>query len=287
MPLRVLVVEGNKREVRERHKAAFGMTPGESYAAALQVIEPGLSCDFAFPADDGANLPDSGGLEGYDAVVTTGSALNAYNVEPAVTRQVDLHRAVFRSRVPSFGSCWGIQIAAIAAGGDVRANPAGREIGFARRIARTQEGQGHPLLEGRPVAWDAPCTHLDVVGTLPGDITVLATNDLTPVQAAEIRQDGGVFWGVQYHPEFSLAELAVILRRYGPQMIREGFFDGEPAHAAYVNDLEALAADRARGDIAWRMGLDAEVLDDARRVTEIRNFIRHVVKPTASARGRA
>ena len=31
---------------------------------------------------------------------------------------------------------------------------------------------------------------------------VLARNVDTPVEAAEIRHGNGVFWGVQYHPEF-------------------------------------------------------------------------------------
>ena len=39
----------------------------------LQAIEPGLVCDVAYPADEGANLPDRAGLLSYDAVVLSGS----------------------------------------------------------------------------------------------------------------------------------------------------------------------------------------------------------------------
>ena len=35
-PIRLLVVEGNVRAARERHKATYGLTPSESYAAVLQ-----------------------------------------------------------------------------------------------------------------------------------------------------------------------------------------------------------------------------------------------------------
>ena len=35
--------------------------PSESYAAVLQDIEPDAVCDLAFPADEGANLPDAVG----------------------------------------------------------------------------------------------------------------------------------------------------------------------------------------------------------------------------------
>ena len=51
---------------------------------------------------------------------------------------------------PAFGSCWGLQIAAVAAEGDVQRNPLGREVGIARRILPTDPGRSHPMLEGRP-----------------------------------------------------------------------------------------------------------------------------------------
>jgi GMP synthase (glutamine-hydrolysing) len=198
-----------------------------------------------------------------------------------------LMHTAFKSRTPIFGSCWGLQMGAMASGGDVQANPLGREVGFARRIVKTEAGQTHLLLEGRPAAWDAPAIHLDLVATLPDDITVLAKNSVTPVQAAEIRQDGGVFWGVQYHPEFSLVELSVILDRYKPTLLAEGFLQSEEDHGIYVKELRAMGEDPTRFDLAWKHGLDAEVLDEDRRLTEIRNFIAHYVKPTKSARGRA
>jgi len=62
-----------------------------------------------------------------------------------VRGQLDLARAAFAARVPSFGSCWAAQIAVVAAGGIVRANPRGREMGIARKIALTPEGRGHPM----------------------------------------------------------------------------------------------------------------------------------------------
>ena len=138
--LRFLIVEGNTRPARERHAEAYGLTPAASYAAVLQEIEPGILCDIALPADAGANLPDAAGLESYDGVVLTGSALNIYDATPEIRRQVELMRAVFASRTPAFGSCWGIQVGAVAAGGDVRRNPRGREVGFARNIAPTDAG---------------------------------------------------------------------------------------------------------------------------------------------------
>jgi len=287
MALRFLVVEGNTRGAREAHKAAYGQMLSESYAQVIQEIERTAVCDIAFPTDEGANLPDRAGLESYDGIVLTGSHLNIYDRTPEILRQIDLMRAIYASRTPSFGSCWGLQVAAVAAEGDVRPNPRGREVGFARRLRRTEAGRGHSLVEGRPEVYDAPAIHLDMVTALPEDAVVVATNPVSQVQAAEIRKDGGVFWGVQYHPEFSLAELAVILRQRTDLMVREGFCRTPEDVRSYADDLTTLDRDPSRFDLAWRHGVDEEVLDPARRTREIRNFIEHRVKAEKSARGRA
>ncbi|MGO4388099.1 type 1 glutamine amidotransferase [Microvirga sp. 2YAF29] len=286
MALRFLVVEGNTRGAREAHKAAYGRMLSESYADVIQGSAKGAICDIAFPADEGANLPDAAGLESYDGIVLTGSHLSIYDRTPEITRQIDLMRAIYASRTPAFGSCWGLQVAAVAADGDVQRNPLGREVGFARRLRRTEEGRGHPMLEGRPEVYDAPAIHLDMVTVLPKDATIVATNPVSAVQAAEFRQDGGTFWGVQYHPEFSLTELAVILRLRTELMIREGFCRAPEEVHAYADDLTMLDREPSRFDLAWRHGVDSEVLDTARRTREIRNFIEHRVKVEKSVRGR-
>ena len=286
-PLRFLVIEGNVRSARDLHRESYGQTPSESYAAAVQTFAPEARCNIALPADEGANLPDPAGLQSYDGVFLTGSALNIYNVEPAVTRQIELMRAVYRSGVPVFGSCWGLQVATAAAGGVVHLNPKGWEIGFARQLTRSEAGRAHPLLAGRPDAWTAPAYHLDEVAVVPGETVVLARNAVSDVQAAEIRHDGGLFWGVQYHPEFSLREIAAILRRRAQPLVAKGFGSSIAAFEAHCDALDALHDDPARTDIAWAMGFDDQILDPRKRMAEIGNFIAHRVQPVASQRSRA
>ena len=287
MSLKFLVVEGNTREVRERHKTNYGRMPSESYANVLLTIAPDAICDIAFPADEGANLPDAAGLGIYDGIVLTGSGLHLWDPQPEVTRQVELAREIFHACVPFFGSCWGLQVATVAAGGDVQKNPAGREVGIARNIIKTDAGQAHPLLNGRPQAFDAPCVHLDAVMAVAKDTTILASNAMTPVQAAEIRMNGGTFWGVQYHPEFTLRHLGVIIERNAETWANDGFFAEKEDGMRYAGDLYALHEDRSRADIAWRLGLAREVVEDELRLTEIRNFIDLRVRPEKSQRGRA
>ncbi|MBX9991967.1 type 1 glutamine amidotransferase [Phreatobacter oligotrophus] len=287
MSLRLLVVEGNTAADRARHAASRGATPSEAYAEVLRELAPDAVCDIAFPADPGANLPDAGGLEGYDGVALTGSSLNLYDMTPEIRSQIDLARQIFASGTPVFGSCWGLQVLTTAAGGVVRRNPKGREMGFARKIVPNEAGRAHPMLAGRPIAFDAPAVHQDEVETMAPGTTLLASNGMSEVQAVEIRVGEGLAWAVQYHPEFSLAEVAAIGGALGPRLVDEGFFEDMEALSRWRADLEALDADPSHQPAAWRHGFDEQLLDTSRRRTEIANWLATVVRPAKSRRGRA
>ncbi|MFA5121106.1 type 1 glutamine amidotransferase [Zavarzinia sp.] len=284
MELRLLVVEGNTAAGRERAVASGGAPAGEAYAALLRDLAPDATVDICYPADPGTNLPGVEELGAYDGVAITGSALNVYDGGPAIEPQVRLAQDVFRAGTPMFGSCWGLQVATVAAGGTVRANPKGREIGVARKIAVNEAGREHPLLAGRPPVYDALCVHLDEVEVMPAGMTVLAGNEMSEVQVAEIRHGAGIFWGVQYHPEYSFGELAAVLRRYGPVMQRDGFVhEGAELERviALYDGLQALPADKA---LAWQLGVDRQTLDPAERNRDIANWLEFLVRPTAARR---
>jgi GMP synthase (glutamine-hydrolysing) len=172
---RLLVVEGNSAELRAKQVAAGGIAMSDGYADVLRNLLPGVVVDICYPADPGANLP-IGGLEGYDGVTITGSAFNVYDGGPEIDRQIELTRAVLKSKTPLFGSCWGLQLMTVAAGGVVRVNPKGREIGIGRRIALTAAGRSHPMYAGKASVFDAVTVHLDEIATLPPGTTVLAAN---------------------------------------------------------------------------------------------------------------
>ena len=245
---------------------------------------PGAVIDICYPADPGANLP-LGGVEGYDGVAITGSALNVYDGGPAIEPQIELARAVLRSKTPLFGSCWGLQVVTVAAGGTVRPNPKGRELSIARRIALTPAGREHPMYAGKAPVFDAVTVHLDEVETLAPGTTVLASNALSDVQSAEIKLGGATAWCVQYHPEFTLGDMAVIVRRYGRRLIGEGFFADEAARDAYIADLATLDREPANKPLAWRYGIDETVLNPAIRTAELANWITHQVLPVRARGG--
>ena len=286
MALRLLVIEANTREARPRHRAALGATFGESYAAVLTALAPDAVCDIVAPSDPDATLPLGASLADYDGVAWTGSSLHVWQRGPEVDRQIAFAREVFRGGTPCFGSCYGLQIAAVAAGGSVNRNSNGREVSIARTIMLNAAGRQHPMHAGRPDAFDAPCSHLDVVDVLPPDCTVLASNAMAAVQAAEIRHDGGVYWAVQYHPEFDLRTVALIMRHRLGDLVEEGFFETIEAGAATVADWITLNDNPARKDLAWRYGIGDDMLDPHRRRTEIANWIERQVRPVNVLRGR-
>ena len=154
-------------------------------------------------------------------------------------------------------------------------------------LALTPAGRDHPMYQGKDTVFDAVTVHLDEVEILAPGTTVLAANAHSDVQAAEIKVDGAVAWAVQYHPEFSLGDMAAIVRRYGARLMKEGFFADEAARDAYVADLKALERDPDDKPLAWRYGIDETVLSEGVRSTEIANWITHQVLPERTKRGRA
>lgn len=282
---RFLVVEGNTAEARAAMVAAGGRETGDMYCAALRASLEGAVCEVVRPTDAGAALPGGNAISGYDGIAWTGSALNVYDGAPEITRQIELAKAALASGVPVFGSCWGLQVAVTAAGGEVVLNADGREFGIARKITRTEAGRDHPLYDGKPEVFDAVAVHMDEVSRLPSGASVLASNAHSEVQALEFTvPDGSTVWGVQYHPEFDLRDIGVIAKRYGPALVDEGFFADAEATDRFAEMAAALQADPSRSDIAWLLGADADVLDESVRLAELRNWIQTMVIPAMAGR---
>lgn len=276
---RVLVIDGNRAAIREQQAAAGGTPTGEGYVRALRSLAP-VSCDIVRPADAAVVLPAGVALTDYQGVAITGSALNIYDGGESIDRQIELMRAVFDSGVPSFGSCWGMQLAVTAAGGRVRANPLGREFGFARRIALNEAGRANDMYRGKPAVFEAITVHRDDIESLPSGATALAGSDMG-LQAIEMRAGKSIFWGVQYHPEYSYADIAATAKRYAPVLLGEGLFAGRAELDAWVNDALALERSPQDARLCWRHGLGPAMQDGAIKMAELRNWLHvQVLKPS-------
>jgi len=282
--LRFLVVEGYSIEGREDLQAGGASLASELYAKMLKRWAPGAEVEIVSPADPGASLPAGAAIGHYDGIAWTGSSLTVHKPDEKVRPQVEFARAAFEAGVPGFGSCWALQVAVVAAGGQCRDNPKGREMGFARKIGLTPEGRAHPLYLGKKSVFDAFISHDDEITHLPHGATMLAGNDFTRVQAAAITYRGGVFWALQYHPEYDLHEMARLCYCRKQKLVDKGFFRDLEAAQAFVDRLEALHQDPTRKDIAWLLGIDDDIMNEDIRQAEVRNWIEQLVIPTRQRR---
>jgi GMP synthase (glutamine-hydrolysing) len=273
----VLIADGTPA-VWQAERAGFNIPSNFSlFAAAVQLHRPDIRCT-PLNIADGEALPLGAALADFDGVMLPGSPLHIYDRTSIVTRQIDFARAVFAAGIPVWGSCWGLQLATVALGGSVRRNPRGRELPIARAISVTEAGRAHPLLASRPAVFDALCSHLDEIETLPPNSQVLATNELSPIQAISTQTPWrGSFIGTQYHPEHTLAVSAALMEMRATELVDEGFGIERAEIIAMAADYRALAAEPGRRDLVWRYGIASEIIDPMRRTTEIGNWLRTVV----------
>jgi len=277
--VRFLIVDGYSRAGRDDLRAGGATTAGELYKRMLEETLPGSVAEILCPADPEAKLPTGAAIGQYDGIAWTGSSLTVYAEDPAVKPQIEFARAAFEAKVPSFGSCWAAQIAVVAAGGRCAASPKGREMGIARKISLTPEGRAHPLYIGKKSVFDAFISHDDEVTHLPPGGMLLASNGHTHVQSVSVTHRGGVFWGLQYHPEYDLHELARLCFCRKQKLVDKGFFQDLDAAQRFVDLLETLHQDPARKDVAWLLGIDEDVMNEDLRRAEVRNWIDFLVLP--------
>lgn len=281
LKLSIAILNGYPKTSRDRFDAANVGHPHDLYAGFLRRYVPAATLDIIFIADLDSALPSGANLASYDAYVWTGSDLTIYHTDdPRVTRQVELARAVFEAGVPCYGSCWGVQMAAYAAGGEVRKNPNGREWSIARDIRPTEAGKAHPLLRGKPDVYDGFIMHLDEVVSLPAGATLLATNAHTHVQALDVKYKNGTFWATQYHPEYNLYEMARLIQARAEPLVKEGFFETTGDVQRYADDMFALAKKPDDPTLRERFNVGPDITGTEIREAELRNWIDYLVIPS-------
>lgn len=280
MSLKLCIINGYPEKNRQALAEAGVPGADELYIQVLEKLVPDVKIDIFMIADLGTTLPRGADIASYDAFIWTGSNLTIYEDDPRVTRQIEFAQRVYEIGRPSFGSCWGVQMAAVAAGGEVRKNPNGRELGFGRKIRLTAEGRAHPMYEGKPEVFDGFIMHLDEVSQFPSGARLLATNEHTRVQALEVRHKQGTFWATQYHPEYDLHAMARLFAARSDSLIREGFFADRSALEATIAGMENLSRHPERKDLRWGLAIGDDLLEDRIRQCELCNWLERLVRPS-------
>ncbi len=280
-PLAICVINGYPAANRQVLGEAGMKQAHEMYVDFLKEYTPNAKIDTLYIADLDTNLPTGANLSSYDAYIWTGSNLTIYELnDPRVTRQIEFSRAIYDVGKPQYGSCWGVQMAAVAAGGEVQKNPKGREWAFARNIHLTEAGKQHPLYKGKPPVFNGFIMHLDAVTRIPEGGTLLATNEHTHVQALEVKCGKGTFWATQYHPEYNLYEMARLLIARKEPLTNEGFFKRQEDVETLAGKMIELSRNPESQPLRKELDIGDDILGKEVRQQELRNWVDRLVIPS-------
>ncbi len=278
--LAICVINGYPAANRQVLAEAGMKQAHEMYVDFLKEYTPNARIDALYIADLDTTVPSGTNLSSYDAYIWTGSNLTIYHDEPRVTRQIEFSRAIYDVGRPQYGSCWGVQMAAVAAGGQVQKNPKGREWAFARDIELTEAGKAHPLYRGKPHHFDGFIMHLDIVTRVPEGGTLLAANAHSPVQALSVKCGKGTFWATQYHPEYNLYEMARLLIARKEPLTNEGFFKSQDDVEVLAGKMIELTRHPDSQELRRELKIGDDILDPKIRQQELRNWIDYLVLPS-------
>jgi len=188
----------------------------------------------------GDGLPAS--LDAYAGLVVLGGEMGAHDdaLHPWLTGTKELLARAVAEELPTLGICLGLQLLAVACGGEVAPSTTGPQLGL-RAVEATPAGRVDALLGDltrpgvRAVHWNN-----DLVTVLPPAAEVLTTTAGT-VQALRV---GDAAWGVQFHPEVDPATL----RLWAEADVAAGLLGAATAEQRLVEvaaaDAESVAVGR-------------------------------------------
>lgn len=143
---------------------------------------------------------------GYRGIIFTGGPNSVY--DPASPHY---DPAVLELGIPILGICYGDQLLAWMAGGEVSPAAQAGEYGKTELTVKA-----HPLFRGLPAKSVCWMSHRDFISRTPLGFSTLAVTDRCP--CAAMGDDGRRLYGVQFHPEVTHTE-------YGGAILRNFLFE--------------------------------------------------------------
>lgn len=175
---------------------------------------------------------------------------------------------VLDAGIPLLGICYGHQLLAQAAGGEVGFHPLGKEIGTVE-VHLHNEASEDPLFQGLPKTFAAHVTHAQSVLRLPPAAVHLASNSYEPNHAFRL---GDCAWGLQFHPEYNTS----IMRDYIEAQTEE-------LESTGANVQEILGAVTDTPEAASLLKTFAGLIRLRQKISK-RRFINSVSSPDAPGR---
>ncbi len=171
----------------------------------------------------------------YDAVILGGTGEFAVYDEDQMPFLDDIYRLIrhcYDKNIPLIGVCFGIQLAAMAFGGEVKYMPENKEAG-SYLVTLSEEAKNDPIYEGILNPFYAVIGHMDCVTRVPENAIVQASSERCPVQALTF--PGKKFYVFQFHPELDKQGLVDRLKFY----YKKGYAKEEEINNIINNAKEA------------------------------------------------
>ena len=208
---KILIVEGNLKEENQSFTEGGIKTHTESLKDSIGYFTNDLAIDVVNPSSDKNISEVAKGLEKFDGMICGGSSLNIYNDTLEIRRQIEFMRSCQNKIKKILAICWGLQVAATVAGGQVKRCMTGSHRGIAHDIEINSNGLQHPIYKNKNETFNTPAFNFDEVVKLPKNSILLASNPINKVMGVNFKSGVSDIWGIQYHPEITYDKMISLI----------------------------------------------------------------------------
>ena len=224
---KILIVEGNLKEENQSFTEGGIKTHTESLKDSISYFTNNLEIDVVNPSSDKNISEVAKGLEKFDGMIWGGSSLNIYNDTLEIRRQIEFMRSCQNKIKKILAICWGLQVAATVAGGQVKRCMTGSHRGIAHDIEINSNGLQHPIYKNKNETFNTPAFNFDEVVKLPKNSILLASNPINKVMGVNFKSGVSDIWGIQYHPEITYDKMISLIHFRKDRLLNNKAFSDE------------------------------------------------------------
>jgi GMP synthase (glutamine-hydrolysing) len=236
---KILIVEGNLKEENQSFTEGGIKTHTESLKDSISYFTNDLEIDVVNPSSDKNISEVAKGLEKFDGMIWGGSSLNIYNDTLEIRRQIEFMRSCQNKIKKILAICWGLQVAATVAGGQVKRCMTGSHRGIAHNIEINSNGLQHPIYKNKNETFNTPAFNFDEVVKLPKNSILLASNPINKVMGVNFKSGVSDIWGIQYHPEITYDKMISLIHFRKDRLLNNKAFVDEQE----INNHVAMIAE--------------------------------------------
>ena len=236
---KILIVEGNLKEENQSFTEGGIKTHTESLKDSISYFTNDLEIDVVNPSSDKNISEVAKGLEKFDGLIWGGSSLNIYNDTLEIRRQIEFMRSCQNKIKKILAICWGLQVAATVAGGQVKRCMTGSHRGIAHNIEINSNGLQHPIYKNKNETFNTPAFNFDEVVKLPKNSILLASNPINKVMGVNFKSGVSDIWGIQYHPEITYDKMISLIHFRKDRLLNNKAFVDEQE----INNHVAMIAE--------------------------------------------